>query len=828
MKLSINVENSAGVKLGPGPIITATQWSNVRRLNLAGAFATTVPAGESRLAYATAKRVLAAWGSRTGERPMYLGAGIIDSQSLVVGADGSSVAIAGDDLLRELVSRTVGFLALRDLQVRTPDTMLHEAIPDSGPSVWTPLVAPFALTLAAGDYWYVGDADPFSILRLVIGATPNAVEATLALDYWNGADWTALDPEDFTYTAAATLRQSGDVEYERLLDWSLSEVNGISAYWLRIQATAALTPAVTITSVEVVEELPVADALDRIMVYAPTGWALDTINGYASTGATVYAKFAGESVLAALIMVATAIGENFILGAGRRVLWLRDDVRSSGLRAVAHVDPIAAEGNANIVLLKDLERVEDSYDLITRIYPYGGGNSRNRLTLADADWTPPAGYTLNKTANYIESVAGVAAWGRFERSLAWSEIAPIHNTVADGQMAANMLAQAAYEELSRSDAPHMAYRATVVGQRPDRPLLPGHTVEVDYHEWRDGYHAININRQTLWILEVEEALGPDGLQATGLLLATVDRWPTAEGQVGASSMDEGRIYEAHAQGTMAYSVAGPYVRRIDATHPAEFTCRIGREVTALEYARLRFRSAPLTSSVKSVAGQTTTSDAGGGVTISSEAGGGVTVSSAAGGSTVGTVIPESSVSDSGPPSFSPGSPYSTSSGSHNHSGGTERADGVMHYHEISSDGSHTHGIDANHDHSIVHNHSVSLPDHTHDVTLVDHDHSIELPEHSHTLIPNVVTTYGLYADTQYPVRLSVSVDGVDVTTAIGGPWATAGAAVEVEADITAYLRAAPGGLRQRHRILISCASGQGEIEAEVGSFVAVQAIKLVE
>jgi hypothetical protein len=38
------------------------------------------------------------------------------------------------------------------------------------------------------------------------------------------------------------------------------------------------------------------------------------------------------------------------------------------------------------------------------------------------------------------------------------------------------------------------------------------------------------------------------------------------------------------------------------------------------------------------------------------------------------------------------------------------------------------------------------------------------------------------------------------------------------------MRAAPGGLRQRHRLVISATGGQGEIECEVTAFVVVQAI----
>jgi hypothetical protein len=92
-------------------------------------------------------------------------------------------------------------------------------------------------------------------------------------------------------------------------------------------------------------------------------------------------------------------------------------------------------------------------------------------------------------------------------------------------------------------------------------------------------------------------------------------------------------------------------------------------------------------------------------------------------------------------------------------------------------------------------------------------------DHTHTM------TYGIFADTVYPAGINVSINGIDRTVALGGPWGTTGATTgDIEVDITTYLVNASGGLRQNHTIEFSCTSGRGEIEAEVASLLTIQAI----
>ena len=85
--------------------------------------------------------------------------------------------------------------------------------------------------------------------------------------------------------------------------------------------------------------------------------------------------------------------------------------------------------------------------------------------------------------------------------------------------------------------------------------------------------------------------------------------------------------------------------------------------------------------------------------------------------------------------------------------------------------------------------------------------------------------YGLYADTVYPAGVTISINGIDRTAALGGPWGSTGSSTgDVELDITDYLVNAAGGVRQNHEIVFGCASGQGEVEVEVNNLVTIQPI----
>lgn len=59
--------------------------------------------------------------------------------------------------------------------------------------------------------------------------------------------------------------------------------------------------------------------------------------------------------------------------------------------------------------------------------------------------------------------------------------------------------------------------------------------------------------------------------------------------------------------------------------------------------------------------------------------------------------------------------------------------------------------------------------------------------------------------TTYPYNVSLLINGVDVTSALGGPWGSGTSAADVDLDITTYIVNASGGIYQDHSIEFQCA-----------------------
>lgn len=73
-------------------------------------------------------------------------------------------------------------------------------------------------------------------------------------------------------------------------------------------------------------------------------------------------------------------------------------------------------------------------------------------------------------------------------------------------------------------------------------------------------------------------------------------------------------------------------------------------------------------------------------------------------------------------------------------------------------------------------------------------------------------TYAVYPAPNYPSDITLTIDGVDVTSALGGPWNPGGgnSPVDVNLDITQYIINAPGGLYQNHQLIFAAGYKTGE------------------
>jgi len=535
-------------------------------------------------------------------------------------------------------------------------------------------------------------------------------------------------------------------------------------------------------------------ALTAIGAFAPAGWTLTPAvspdNDY------IYARYGGESVLGALVHLAERTQTHFYRSTARTLVFT-SAFTSSGVRAIQAYGDLAAETCAIV----SLNRTVDTHDLLTRITPYGSGQGQARLTLAATSRAAPVGYTLSAVNNYIENDSATATYGLVNfPEVEFKEIGPISNTDADMQAAANMLFDAALEELQRRStlASQETYSLTIAGC--SQLLRPLQTIRLVY---RDVDQGIDIN-DDLYILEATWEVDASGVRTTNLVVSTDDRWPISDASAAADRAVEGKVYQAIPQ-LNANSYVTAYTKNVDENNIAAFRFRFGAEVVNLQQVLFEFQILQFESTVRSVASSSPTTSSGGGTSVSSDSGGSVNSSSGAGG---GVIASSSSGGSSTPTSGSGGSSTPTTAGG---GGGAPTSDdGVFSASDVitsmgsldtaystppttdSSDvgsgpvngspgsysDAHTHSVNMGthwhkqsphaHSHSVTlsahthtvtiaahthtvdiaaHTHSVTLADHTHAITIAAHTHTVTVAAHTHTVSPVITMVYGIFRET---------------------------------------------------------------------------------
>jgi hypothetical protein len=96
------------------------------------------------------------------------------------------------------------------------------------------------------DHLYIGSDIPFKAIEIGIGGgVPNAQAATLIGEYWNGTEWTTIALTDGTLSGGCTLAISGTISFTVPALWQKTTYQSLSAYWLRLSSSAALTGTAT-------------------------------------------------------------------------------------------------------------------------------------------------------------------------------------------------------------------------------------------------------------------------------------------------------------------------------------------------------------------------------------------------------------------------------------------------------------------------------------------------------------------------------------------------------------------------------------------------------
>lgn len=271
-----------------------------------------------------------------------------------------------------------------------------------------------------------------------------------------------------------------------------------------------------------------------IIALAPAGWSLDVVTGYNATVKSIKQPFEGESVLAAFVKLSEITGERFRQGAGRTVVWMKNDNPASGIRAMQGGDPYDVESNTLICLIKGLEQVHDTYDAyVGRVYAKGVGNGGTLLDLNGAV-CGYAGYTVGNDSKgyYLQHTTTWNTYG-IDRYMSFKDVEDVQT-----------LFEQSYEWMRRQISAPKTYRLMV--EKLATLLTPGSTLYVVYRRAVDDYVTLDIDAD-LVILEATSQVDQDGVHTVSLMVGEIDRWPEGEAGAIVSGMGGATAYYTHPQ-----------------------------------------------------------------------------------------------------------------------------------------------------------------------------------------------------------------------------------------------------------------------------------------
>lgn len=238
----------------------------------------------------------------------------------------------------------------------------------------------------------------------------------------------------------------------------------------------------------------------------------------------MYHQFAGETVLAACTKLAELTRDHFYLSAERQITF-GSTWSDTGLRAIEA--PFAPDiADPNTCYISSIKYAEETFDLLTRIYPYGAGELSAALDLSNCTRTAPSGYTLDTSSNFICNDDAESTYGQIETVRQWRDIAPISATSTDEESAANALFDVALEELQRRSVPALTVELAIT--HCPQVLRPMQTIRCIFRRVAQGRVVASIDEQ-LNIIEATTTIDRQrGLRTTGLTVSTARRYPETD------------------------------------------------------------------------------------------------------------------------------------------------------------------------------------------------------------------------------------------------------------------------------------------------------------
>jgi hypothetical protein len=363
---------------------------------------------------------------------------------------------------------------------------------------------------------------------------------------------------------------------------------------------------------------PDDDGPSVIMALAPSGWSLDTTEGYANSYASIFHQYDGETVLEALTNLAQITGEHFRLGSGRTVIWMRrlrssklihsgitgtftlgemvvgqTSVASGILREASGAYLYVEDVSGIFVVGEDIEG-QTSHATVTtsNIYnpfqdiqavqgidPLAAENNTEVCiitSLKEIEDSYDAGigrvYAIGSgNGNAKLTLEGVSitpptgytlgndSKGYYlEHILTWSAYEIERRQSFKDAQDPDELYHQAYEYLSRAKDANKAYELGVT--KLDQALIVGKLLRVTAQRWiedpltGDPYHALNVDTD-LYILEATNKIEANGLRSASIVVATVDEFPpSSDAQAVIGLMQQNQQVATHAQPVDGLSV----------------------------------------------------------------------------------------------------------------------------------------------------------------------------------------------------------------------------------------------------------------------------------
>lgn len=272
------------------------------------------------------------------------------------------------------------------------------------------------------------------------------------------------------------------------------------------------------------------------------GWTVSATEGTQEPELPYYTKWEGESVLTALNRIAVRTGEHFRLKTGRSIVWIGRNAVSTGIRAVPGIEFFDDVEDDKICFITNLNIVEDSYDIVSRVYPYGGlhDNLPAMIDRSDLDITnliPGVTFTFSKPENWIQINATEAAYGYCEQYLFYDDIVaqadiPRHRIVASNQL---VLATCVY--LASNIAPKKNYEVNI--ERLNQVVSPGDSIRIVFRKIIDSYKVVDIDQEMV-ILEASSTLDNKGIRTTKVTVGTIDKWYNSNWAIIAGMLDKSK------------------------------------------------------------------------------------------------------------------------------------------------------------------------------------------------------------------------------------------------------------------------------------------------